>query len=81
MNMMTAEMWDRAETLSLDALVGMAMKIIETPRPTPPAWMIAPNFRAAEPVAVREPQTAYVAAAPADATAPYRSIREVPRFS
>ncbi len=81
MNMMTAQMWDRAESLSFDALVGMAMEIIETPRPKPPAWMIAPNFRADDPVAVREPQAAYHIGAPVGETAPYRSIREVPRFA
>lgn len=80
MNMMTADMWDRAESLPFDALVGMAVRIIETPRPKPPAWMIAPKFRAEDCVTVREPQTAYHAGAPAGEMAPYRSIREVPRF-
>lgn len=81
MNMMTAQMWDRAESISFDALVGMAMKIIETPRPQPPAWMIAPNFRAEEPLAVREEQAPYRSAPASTDTAPYRSVRDVPRFA
>ena len=69
-------MWDRAESRSLDALVGMAMRIIES-RPAPPAWMVAPNFRTPETAALREPAAARSAAG----TGPYRSVREVPRFS
>ncbi|WP_238147073.1 hypothetical protein [Rhizorhabdus dicambivorans] len=54
------------------------MRIIETPRPQPPAWMIAPSFREIEePISARAPQ----AAGSASQTAPYRSVREVPRFS
>jgi hypothetical protein len=76
MNMMTAEMWDRAESLSLDALVGLAMRIIESPRPAPPAWMVAPNFRTPGTAVLREPP-----AARSVGTGPYRSVREVPRFA
>lgn len=66
------------DALSFEGLVGMAMRIMDTPRPTPPAWMIAPNFRTEEPVSVREPQAEYDAASIGETT-PYRTIREVPR--
>ena len=77
MTAMTAQMWDRAESVSFDALVGLAMKIIETPRPQPPAWMIAPNFREENP----RPIVVQRETAPAEDLTPYRSIRDVPRFS
>ena len=78
MNMMTNSMMNQADELSFEGLVGMAMRIIDTPRPTPPAWMIAPNFRTGEPVSVNEPQADY-SAVPTGETTPYRTIREVPR--
>lgn len=78
MTMMTMPMMNQADALSFEGLVGMAMRIIDAPRPTPPAWMIAPNFRSDEPVSVREPQADYRAAPTGDNT-PYRSVREVPR--
>jgi hypothetical protein len=77
MSGMTAEMWDRAEGLSLDALVGMAMRIIESPRPAPPPWMVAPNFRTREMILPPEAPAARSAAC----SRPYQSIREVPRLS
>lgn len=81
MNMMTTNWMEQAEGLSFDALVQMAVRIAEQPRPMPPSWMIAPSFRRMEEAAV-------VAGGPdssenpaPSALQPYRSVREVPRSS
>lgn len=79
MNMITRE-GNRSDSLALEALAGMAMEKVETSRPKPPAWMIAPNFRRDEPLALREPRAVYRAGA-GEEIGPYRSVREVPRFS
>lgn len=79
MNMMNAQTLEQAKSLSLDAMMQLAMDIFDTPRPAPPAWMVAPSFRGAEPVVVREEQTRFRAGAVVQDLAPYRSIREVPR--
>jgi hypothetical protein len=63
-------------------LVGL--EIVEAPKPLPPAWLIAPNFRAAEEIVVREPQVAYHATPVeplVETRGPYRSVGEVKRFA
>lgn len=79
MNMMTAQWMEQAEVVSVEALLQMDIHIAEQPRPMPPAWMIAPSFRAAEHiVALGGGAVSPTAAAPIS-TQPYRSLREVPR--
>jgi len=78
MNMMTTRWMEEAESLSFDALVQMAIEIAERPRPMPPAWMIAPSFRA-EPYACPGQEGRGVVAAAAKEMPPYRTAREVPR--
>jgi len=74
MNMMTSQWVKDAENLPFDALVQLALRIADEPKPMPPAWLIAPSFRI-------EGDEGPVAGAqvPPAGTAPYRSIREVPR--
>lgn len=75
--MMNAQMLEQAKSLSLDAMMQLAMDIFDTPRPAPPVWMVAPSFRGVEP-SVHEDQSRFHIA-PLQDLAPYRSIREVPR--
>jgi hypothetical protein len=82
MNMMTTAWDEQAESLWYEPLVGL--EIVEAPKPLPPAWLIAPNFRAAEEIVVREPQVAYHATPVeplVETRGPYRSVGEVKRFA
>lgn len=77
MNMMTTDWMEQAEDLTADALAGMGFPPIERQRPRPPAWMIAPSFRA-EPAAIMSGANP-PAGSPSAAMQPHRSIRDVPR--
>ncbi|ABQ70727.1 hypothetical protein HY78_03190 [Rhizorhabdus wittichii DC-6] len=78
MNMMTTDWVEQAEDLPFDALARMGLPLIEQQRPRPPAWMIAPSFRA-EPAAIMSGGTDPQAGSASAAMQPYRSIRDVPR--
>jgi len=70
-----------------EPIVRPALRLVEkapAAKAMPPAWMIAPPFRDEEPLAsayVRQRSEQMMAASAVADTAPYRSIREVPRFS
>ena len=72
---------EQAEDLPFDALVQMAIRIAEQPRPMPPSWMIAPSFRAMEQAVAMAGGSDRADIAGPSAMQPYRSIREVPRSS
>ena len=78
MNMMTTDWVEDVEDLSFDALARMGLPLIERQRPRPPAWMIAPSFRA-EPAAIMSGSADPKAGSASAAMQPYRSIRDVPR--
>ncbi|KQX18223.1 MULTISPECIES: hypothetical protein [unclassified Sphingomonas] len=81
MNMMTTNWLEQAESLPFDALVEMAVRISEKPRPMPPSWMIAPSFRGMEQAAGMAGVLDRPEIPAPSAMQPYRSIREVPRSS
>lgn len=76
MNMMTGDMMAQAEVLISGAFSNDVAPSAAV-RPTPPNWLIAPVFRPQptnDPLMVAEAQAVYAAS-----SAPYRSLREVPR--
>jgi hypothetical protein len=81
MNMMTTNWMEQAEDLPSNALVRMAIRIAEQPRPMPPSWMIAPSFRGMEKAAAMAARSDLADIAAPSVMRPYRSIREVPRSS
>lgn len=81
MNMMTTNWMEEAEGLPFDALVQMAIRISEQPRPMPPSWMIAPSFRRMEEATAMTGAPESLEKSAPSALQPYRSVREVPRSS
>ena len=79
---MATRAWDFSEYAAIEPAVRPMLRLVEsTPagKPMPPAWLVAPPFRAEPAVSVREPQAAYRPTPASPEEGPYRTIREVPR--
>lgn len=79
---MATRLQDLVEYGTVEPIVRPALRLVDarlTPKPMPPAWMVAPAFRVDAEINALEPQAVrHSAAVPLNA-GPFQSVRQVPR--